>query len=421
MKSGKKSKRIIIIISIAVLLIGAAVCFCISGFPRPSLKKISTSVDNSYRNDVRNEYNANAVGGDNKLFFEAYNHFLFSGIYQIDSGLTRRIYTAELSFTPYIPFSPYVYRGRMIDVDNGAICSLNYLNGKFEPFLDPPMKDGEKPSSVFVTGGELYYYTSTDDDDDIIRSDIYHYVDDKTIDLAASKELFGENYYPEDFCGDIMYYSLERDFSEYGYENKKFVPNDFEADFYDCGIRKLYKYNLKERKTESRIDFSCLDKELPKKNCALFDFFVTDNKVYLFVEKLEKLEDHYPKKIIEHDAMLQDIGHASKTLIYRYDIKTDKLEKLMDIDDCSLTINGYGDKVYVNVTTESYYGEYGEIVQLKDELYAFSDDSDKPTALHDAKDADKLYIFDEEWLYYSTGANKLYRIHPDGSNNECIF
>ena len=191
MKSGRKSKRIIIIISIAVLLIGAAVCFCISGFPRPSLKKISTSVDNSYRNDVRNEYNANAVGGDNKLFFEAYNHFLFSGIYQIDSGLTRRIYTAELSFTPYIPFSPYVYRGRMIDVDNGAICSLNYLNGKFEPFLDPPVKDGEKPSSVFVTGGELYYYTSTDDDDDIIRSDIYHYVDDKTIDLAASKELFG--------------------------------------------------------------------------------------------------------------------------------------------------------------------------------------------------------------------------------------
>ena len=153
MKSGKKSKRIIIIISIAVLLIGAAVCFCISGFPRPSLKKISTSVDNSYRNDVRNEYNANAVGGDDKLFFEAYNHFLFSGIYQIDSGITRRVYTAELSITPYVPFSPYVYRGRMLDVDNGAICSLNYLNGKFEPFLDPPMKDGEKPVKA---GGKIF-------------------------------------------------------------------------------------------------------------------------------------------------------------------------------------------------------------------------------------------------------------------------
>ena len=105
-------------------------------------------------------------------------------------------------------------------------------------------------------------------------------------------------------------------------------------------------------------------------------------------------------------------------IIYRYDISTGKLKKLADFDDAAIHINGYGSNVYMKVVTENNYGHYAEIVN---KIYSFSVDSDQPILLPAEKSIDELYIFDEEWLYYTTPSNKLYRIHPDGSNNECVF
>lgn len=425
-----RSKRAIRLTVIGAIVLAAFLCafvyFGLLRAPKPSGKQISVSVDNSYRNYTRNLWE-DAAGGEDKIYFCAYNRFFFSdGIYQIDSSLTRRVYRAPISITsPYIPFSSYCYRGKLVTVQDGAICCLNMGNGRFEPFLDPPMKDGETLSDLFTAGGELYYttvVTTVDEEtnDDLIYDvvplgedtyTIYHYVDDDTVDIAASETLCGEGFFPYDYCGGKMYY-----FSE-GLDSEKPVPNDFHADLYDIGQRRLYEYDLATRKTTRCFDFSCLDNALPDRSCALDDLLVAGDQVYLIVKKLECLEDHYSPEIIEHDAMLQDIGYAEKMLIFRYDIRSDSLEKLMEIDDCNLTVNGCGDTVYMKTVSEDYSGSAGTLV---DRLYAFRADSVEPAVLHTGKSIKSLYIFDEEWLYYSTDDSHLYRIRPDDNKNELV-
>lgn len=225
------------------------------------------------------------------------------------------------------------------------------------------------------------------------------------MDIAASKESCGKTYVLLDVCDNTMYYCLDDE------KTPKSLSND-------CNIRRIYEYDLIERKLKRCIDFSCLDDELPQNNCTLDDFFVAENQVYLIVKKLESLEDHYSKEVIEYDSMLQDIGYAEKMIIYRYDISTGKLKKLADFDDAAIYINGYGSNVYIKVVTENNYAYYAE---LEDKLYSFSADSDRPLLLPAENSISDLYIFDEEWLYYTTPGNKLYKIHPDGSDNECVF
>lgn len=404
MKSTKKRIPIILGIGIPIILICTIVFVIFFNFLKSTNKHIEVTVDNSYRNN-NFSYGAEVTGGDGTLFFMSYNRSPFShGIYQINGNIKRRVYHEEFSITPNVPFAPYVFQGKLIDAQGGKICSLNLSNGEFEPLLNPPLKDKEEVEEVLTSGGELYYRVSSDN--------IYHYIDDKIIDIAASEELCGKNYVPYDFCGNTMYYYIDDN------ESKKIIPNDYNAELYDCGIRKIYTYDLTERKTMQCIDFSCLDDEISKKNYALDDFFIAENQVYLIVKKLENLEDHYPKKVIAYDSMLQEIGYAEKMIIYRYDISTDKLKKLADFDDSSIYINGYGSNVYIKVVTEYNYGYYGELV---DKLYSFSIDSDQAKLLPAEKYIQDLYIFDEEWLYYTTQNNDLYRIHPDGSNNEYVF
>lgn len=408
MKKTKKRLAIILGIGIPVcVLVGAIVFVFFFGIPTFTKKPVYVTVDNSYRNN-RNGYGVDVAGGDGTLFFTSYNRSPFNhGIYQINGNAARRVYREGFSIlNPSIPFAPYVYRGKIIDTKNGKICSLNFSNGKFEPFLNPPLKDNEKLKEVFTSGGVLYYTDKS--------NNIYHYIDDNTIDIVASKKLCGKNYVYDDFCGNTMYY-IDKNTSQ------KTVPNDYEEDeFFDCGIRKIYEYDLSERKTKRCIDFSCLDDVLPKKNCALEDYFVAENQVYLIVNKLEDLEDHYSKKVIEEDSMLQDIGYAENMMIYRYDINTKKLKKLEEFGDSSIDINGYGSNVFIKVTKENNYGYYGELVER---LYSFSKDSDEPKlfATKGGDSINDMYIFDEEWLYYTTPSNRLYRIHPDGSDNECVF
>lgn len=404
MKSTKKRIPIILGICIPIILIFFVVFVIVFGFPMPTRKHIAVTVDNSYRNYYIG-YGADVTGGDGTLFFRSYNRSPFrNGIYQIDSNIARRVYREGFSLTPSVPFTPYVFNGKLIDVKDGKICSLNFLNGELEPFLNPPLKDKEYVEEVFTSGGELYYADSS--------QNIYHYIDDKTMDIVASREMCGNNYITCDVCDNTMYYYFDDN------KSSKSVPNDYNGELYDCNIRKIYEYDLSERKQKQCIDFSCIDDELPQKNCALDNFYVAEKQVYLIVKKLERIDDHYSKEVIEYDSMLQDIGYAEKMIIYRYDISTGKLKKLADFDDAAIHINGYGSNVYMKVVTENNYGHYAELVN---KIYSFSADSDQPILLPAEKSIDELYIFDEEWLYYTTPSNKLYRIHPDGSNNECVF
>lgn len=386
------------------LLIGSLVYTTVLGLPAPTFKQVTVSADNAYRNVERNKYASNVAGGQGALYIDAENRLPFGGVYRLDGGFVRRIYTYGWGNTD-VPFSKYIYRGNPVQAEAGAIHCLR----TFEPFLNPPLKNGDKVESVFVTGEELYYYTKQD------KKTVYHYVDDETVDVAASEKLCGNGYTPEDFCGNTMYYSLKSQ------KKTQAVPNDYDAELDDCGIRKLYQYDLKSRKTVRCIDFSCLDKELPKKNSALKDYFITDNCVYLFVDYMGKLEEYYTKEIIENDAMLQDIGYAEITKVYRFEIKTQKLTHLTDFGNGSFTVNGYGDKVYLSTVTENYKDDIGSVVELENVLYVFSDHADKPTLLPVSDSINNLYIFDDEWLYYTTSTNSLCRIHPDGTNKEHIF
>ncbi len=406
-------KHILIAVVSAILplfLLGSLVYTTILGLPTPTFKQVTVSVDNAYRNNTRCEAINNIAGGQDALYINAENRLPIGGIYRLDGGFVRRVYTYKWEGTEEALFSTYIYRGKPVSVEHGAICCLNVSNGTFEPYLNPPMKNGDRVKSVFVTGGELYYYTEQG------KNTIYHYVDEETVDIAASEKLCGNGYTPEDFCGNTMYYSLKshkKEQADLGYDD---------IEFYDCsGIRKLYQYDLQSRKTLRCIDFSCLDKELTKNNRTLENYFITDNCVYLFVNSKDKLEDHYSKEIIEHDAMLQDIGYAEITKIYRFDIKTKELTHLTDIDSATFTVNGYGDKIYLSTVTENYMDESGSLVELENKLYVFSDHADKPTLLPVNESIGNLYIFDKEWLYYTTSTDSLYRIHPDGSHKEHIF
>ena len=394
----------VISVILPVLLLGSLVYTAFLGLPVPTFKQVTVSADNAYRNNTRCEAINNIAGGQGALYIDAENRLPFGGVYRLDGGFVRRIYTYGWDNTD-VPFSKYIYRGNPVQAEAGAIHCLRTS----EPFLNPPLKNGDKVESVFVTGEELYYYTEQG------KNTIYHYVDDVTVDVAASEKLCGNGYTPVDFCGNTMYYSLKSQ------KKTQAVPNDYEAELDDCGIRKLYQYDLKSRKTVRCIDFSCLDKELPKKNSALKDYFITDNCVYLFVDYMGKLEEYYTKEIIENDAMLQDIGYAEITKVYRFEIKTQKLTHLTDFDNGSFTVNGYGDKVYLSTVTENYKNDIGSIVELENILYVFSDHSDKPTLLPVNESIGNLYIFDKEWLYYTTSTDSLYRIHPDGSHKEHIF
>lgn len=405
MKPTKKRIKLILGISIPIIILGFIVFVIFFGFPIPTKKHINVTVDNSYRNNNSDYYDEVATG-EGTLFLKSYNRSFFShGIYQINGNISRRVYREGFSLTPSVPFAPYVFQGKLIDAQDGKICSLNFFNGELEPFLNPPLKDKEKIDEVFTVGGKLYYRDGSDN--------IYHYIENKTMDIVASKELCGKNYVPDDFCGNIMYFHIK---------DNKFettVPNDYkESDFYDYGTRKIYEYDLTKKKTKRCIDFSCLDDVLPKKNCALDKLLVAENQVYLIVKKLENLEDHYSKEVIEYDSMLEDIGYAAKKIIYRYDISSKKLKKLADFDESEVYINGYGSNVYFKVVTEYNYGYGGELV---DKVYSISSDSDKLKSLPTEESVDGLYIFDKEWLYYTTPTNELYRIHPDGTNNECVF
>lgn len=156
MKSGKKRIPIILGIGIPIIVIGAIIFVIIFRFTLLTSKHIEVTVDNSYRN-----YNvtcdADVTGGDGTLFFKSHNRSPFSnGIYQIDGSIARRVYREGFSITPSVPFAPYVFKGKLIDAQDGKICSLNFSNGEFEPFLNPPVKDRGDVEDVFTSGGELY-------------------------------------------------------------------------------------------------------------------------------------------------------------------------------------------------------------------------------------------------------------------------
>ena len=437
MKTVKKHKRKIIIASIIAGIIAvlacAAVYIHVLSSPRPTVKQDPSPVDNAYRNRTAN-INAEAVGENGKLLFNAYNHFPFSGIYQVEGGVLRRVYRGELNILgANNPFSDYLYNGNLIDYGETALRRLNLSTGQFEPFLYPDLEEGKAIADAFTAGGELYfsvgakelYYAHDPEDNDDAAAapsgetvddavTIYHYTDNGAVETAASEKLCGKGFVPYDFCGNIMYYYLKDET-----RSDTPVPNDFRAEIYSCNIRKLYAYNLAERKTERCIDFSVIDSVLPEKNCAFDGLLVTDNKVYLFVRIPEKLEAHYNAEAIRNDPYRLEVGYAERLFVYRYDIASGKLDAPVEVGDSSpFAVNGYGDKVYVQAATEHHYGN---VTQYKNTLYAFSDSAAEPTVLHINSPATGLYIFDEDHLYYTTADNRLHRIRPDDTGNESVF
>lgn len=424
MKTVKKHKRKIIIASIIAGIIAVLACAAVYvhvvGSPRPTVKQDSSPVDNAYRNRTAN-ITAEAVGENGRLLFNAYNHFPLSGIYQVEGGVLRRVYRGEINILgANNPFSDYMYGGNLIEHDETALCRLNLSDGQFEPFLYPDLEEGKAITDAFTSGGELYFsvgakelYDAYDpENDDAVT--IYHYTDNGAVETAASERLCGKGFVPYDFCGNSMYYYL-RDETR----SATPVPNDFGAEIYSCNIRKLYVYNLTERKTERCIDFSVIDSALPEKNCTIDELLVTDNKVYLFVRILEKPEAHYNKEAIANDPYRQEVGYAERLFVYRYDIASGKLDEPAEVGDASpFLVNGYGDKVYVQAATEHHYGN---VTEYKNTLYAFRDSAAEPTVLHIDRHATGLYIFDEDHLYYTTADNRLYRIRPDDTGNESVY
>lgn len=406
MKTVKKHKHKIIIAGIIAVLVCAAVYIHVLGFPRPTFQQVSSPVDNAYRNKTAN-ITAEAVGENGKLLFNAYNHFPFSGIYQLEGGWFRCVRRGDINILGgRNPFSDYMYDGKLIDHDSTSIRSLNLFTGQFEPFLNPPLEKGELVSWIFTSGGELYFSAGE------ATATIYHIADNGAVEAAASEKLCGKGYIPYDFCGNTMYYYD-------GIDSDAPVPNDFGAEIYSCNIRKLYVYDLAERKTEGSIDFSVIDSVLPKKNSVIDNLLVTDNKVYLFVRILEKLETHYSKDEIEGDPLRQELGYAERMLVYRYDIASGKLDEPVEVGDSSpFLVNGYGDKVYVQAATEEHNENE---IHYRNTLYAFSDSAAEPTVLHINDYATGMYIFDEDYLYYTTSDNHLHRIRPDDTGNELVF
>lgn len=434
MKTVKKHKRkIIILASIIAVLACAAVYIHVLGFPRQTFQQVSSPVDNAYRNQTAN-INAEAVGENGKLLFDAYNHFPFSGIYQLDGGWVRCVRRGDIDILGgHNPFSDYMYDGKLIDNDQTAVRCLNLSTGQFEPFLYPPLEKGTAIVTSFTSGGELYFsvgameqYDAYDPEADtavaVLPSGetadstmtIYHYTDNGAVETAASEKLCGKGFVPYDFCGNTMYYYLKGEARP-----DVPIPNDFGAEIYSCSIRKLYVYNLTERKTERSIDFSVIDSVLPEKKSVIDNLLVTDNKVYLFVRILEPLEAHYSKEEIEGDPWRQELGYAERMLVYRYDIASGQLEEPVEVGDSSpFMVNGYGDKVYVQAATE----EHSEnVIRYRDTLYAFNDSAAAPTVLHINDYVTGLYIFDEDYLYYTTSDNHLHRIRPDDTGQELVF
>lgn len=412
MQKTKKRRQVIILSVTAVLVLATAALsyFIYVGFfggTKPTFHTIATTVDNSYRNS-RGVW-CDAVGSDGTLFFNAYNRFPKSGIYRIDSHTAKKIYSGGWELEPSLPFSCYSYRGRLIDAGFDSVVALNSQSGEYEPWLYPPMNSGERLNEIITANSELYYTTSG-------SNTMYRYIDDKTVCIAASEELCGERFVPCDFHKNYMYYYLESE------EVPSNVPNDFNYALYDCGVRKLYQFNLNTGETERCIDFSCIDGVLSDKNQAVDSFFPTDNYLYITVQSLEALSERYSREVIEDDAMLQDIGCAFAMSLYRYDISAGKLEELTNTTDTIEICNGYGDTVYVRMLPDEFIEN---AVPGSDTLCIFSGSSVKPRKIeihldkHDSLTG--IYIFDEEWIYYVTAGNCLFRLHPDGTDVEQIF
>ena len=370
----RKTKVVLIVISVFVLLCIPAVYYVINPFYFKSIKIESTTCDNLY-NNIHSNISNGLVQVDNKLYYNYIGDPLKYGTYEISDGVTKRVYWEgfDINGGKTLDLDKF-YNGKFLkphftDKSNFEVDFYNLSNQKFEHcFTVNNPNNAELNGGFFIAEGVQYYYTS---DCETKTPTLYRYADNK-LELVLSKELINlQNYNIEWYDNGYMYISTINN-----------TPSDdanADCNYYIC------KYDIDNKKIVERV-------RIP----------VT-------------VEEYYSDKftgcvLIQNDKIYSRRILTNKDIIFVTDINNGTSKTVFESTDGSVIINGYGDTVYFGV-------EYGK----NNGLYELNNKTLEIKHILKNTDVSKLYLVDDKWIYYNSDSRDLFRITTDGKTVEKVF